>query len=154
MQDLSHTTQDSIVQSSVESLPEHNYEGVASDMFSEEAQTSPHVSADIHNPEVEDTDLVHDVATDLVHDLVEDNQAHGVQNEVIPAVRRSTRAVRLPEWRDAMQDELQAMDNLQTCDLNDMEMGGLMCLFPDQEVIQHMLSVKCPDVCMAMEPQT
>ncbi|KAL4285046.1 hypothetical protein GQ457_16G030870 [Hibiscus cannabinus] len=183
MQDSSHTTQDSIVQSSVESLPEHNHEDVASDMFSEEAQTSPHVSADIQNPEVEDTDLVYDVATDLVHDLVEDNQAHGVQNEVfhenvIPAVRRSTRvstkpsylqqylcnsasvpemrsngssnclypienhissarlspeyaeyifnislpcehvfyhqAVRLPEWRDAMQDELQAMDNLQT----------------------------------------
>ncbi|KAL4354578.1 hypothetical protein GQ457_06G014030 [Hibiscus cannabinus] len=175
MQDSSHTTQDSIVQSSVESLPENNHEDVASDMFSEEAQTSPHVSTDIQNPEVEDTDLV--------HDLVEDNQAHDVQNEVfhetvIPAVRRSTRvstkpsylqqylcnsasvpeissngssncmypienhissahlspeyveyifnislpcepvfyhqAVKLPEWRDAMQDDLQAMDFLQT----------------------------------------
>ncbi|KAL4340593.1 hypothetical protein GQ457_08G014880 [Hibiscus cannabinus] len=183
MQDSSHTAQDSIVQSSVELLPEHNHEDVASDMFSEEAQTSPHVSADIQNPEVEDTDLVHDIASDLAHDLVEDNQIHDVQNEVfhetvIPAVRRSTRVstkpsylqqylcnsvsvpemssngssnclypienhisnarlspeyakyifnislpcepvfyhhtVRLPEWRDAMQDELQAMDYLQT----------------------------------------
>ncbi|KAL4341568.1 hypothetical protein GQ457_08G006840 [Hibiscus cannabinus] len=99
MQGSSYTTQDSVVQSSVELLPEHNHENVASDMLSEEAQTSPHVSADIQNPEVEDTDLIHDIATDLEHDLVEDNQAHGVQNEVfhetvIPAVRRSTR----DEW--------------------------------------------------------
>ncbi|KAL4310065.1 hypothetical protein GQ457_01G025390 [Hibiscus cannabinus] len=183
MQGSSYTTPDSVDQSSVELIPEHSHENVPNDMFSEEAQTSPHVSAEIQNPEVEDTDLVHDVATDLEHDLVEDNQAHGVQNEVlheivIPAVRRSTRvsikpsylkqylcnsasvsemssngssnclypienhisssrlspeyveyifnislpcepvfyhqAARLPEWRDAMQDELQAMDNLQT----------------------------------------